>query len=101
MNTFLRYVEHTCEQDQQRPLNSRDRFLQGIELREGGEPVSLPMQQAPLTSPSGHFEQDGGQQQAASSCQVALHGGGHGGGHAGQRLPSPFRHTQVTYEKTK
>ena len=97
MNTFLRYFEHTCEQDQRRPLNSRDRFLQGIELREGGEvPSSLPMQQAPLISPSGQFEQDGGQQ-AASSCQVALHGGGHGGGHAGQRLPSPFRHTQVTY----
>ena len=86
MNTFLRYVEHTCEQDQ-RPLNSRDRFLQGIEL---------PMpQQAPLISPGGdplgQFEQEGSQQVA--SCQVALHGRGH----AGQRLPSPFRHTQVTY----
>ena len=100
MITILRYVEHTCEQDQ-RPLNSRDRFLQGIELQEG-EVLSLPMQPAPLISPGGdplgQFEQEGSQQVA--SCQVALHGRGHGG-HAGQRLPSPFRHTQVTYKKTE
>ena len=70
-------------------MNSRDRFLQGIQLQEGEVP------QAPLISPGGKFEQEGDQQ--AASC---LRSGGHGG-HAGQRLPSPFRHTQVTCKKTE
>ena len=100
---FYRYVEHTCQQDQQ-PLNSRDRFLQGIEQqRRGGvgfdvaEPLSLP--KAPLISPNnpGHsvvqFDQEGG---GNAACQVAFHGGG--GGHGSlvlqQQKLSPFRHTQ-------
>ena len=49
---------------------------------------TLPVQQAPLISP--------GDGDLGQSCQVALRSGSHGG-HAGQRLPSPFRHTQVTY----
>ena len=85
-------MEHTCQQDQQ-PLNSRDRFLRGLEA--AGEPLSLP--QAPLISPNnpGHsvvqFDQEGGGNSA--TCQVALHGG-HGGHGGHQKLPSPFRHTQ-------
>ena len=100
-------MEHTCQQDQQ-PLNSRDRFLQGIEQQRGGgfeaaEPLSLP--KAPLISPNnpGHsvvqFDQEGG---GNAACQVAFHGGhgggGHGGGHGSlllqQQKLSPFRHTQ-------
>lgn len=51
-NVFFRYVEHTCQDEQ--PLNSRDRFLQGIEQRfEGAEPLTMLLPKAaPLISPN-------------------------------------------------